>query len=122
MCILAEFFRDQPQQAVLDLDYVFTGRDTGPVGDPEDVRINRDGGMPECRVENHVGGFPADTGQGLEGGTVFRDLPVMLFSQDGAGSDDIFCLGVEQADRFYIFPEAGFSQFEHGLRCFHLSE
>ena len=38
---------------------------TQPVADPEDMRIHRHGRLTKGDVENHIGGFSSNTGQGL---------------------------------------------------------
>src|SRR5690606_29266959 len=62
-----------------DFDYVFTGGDPGAVGNAKDMRINRDRGMPECRVEHHVRRFPSYAGQGLKRFPVFGNPAAVLF-------------------------------------------
>ena len=63
MRILAEFLRDEPQQPFLDLQRSLAGRDAGAVGDPEDVRVDRDRRFPERGIEDDVGGLAADARQ-----------------------------------------------------------
>ncbi len=43
-----------------------SGSKAAPVADPEDMRVDREGLLTERCVENHVGGLPADAGQGFQ--------------------------------------------------------
>ncbi len=49
-------------------------------------------------VEHHAGGLAADTGQGLEGVAVQRDLAAVLVQQDVRQSNDVLGLGAIEAD------------------------
>ena len=63
--VAAERLRDDLVQLRLDLVRVLAGRKTGPVADPEDVRVDREGLLAERGVENDVRGLAADAGEGL---------------------------------------------------------
>ena len=104
-----EFIRYQSQQALFDFDHILARCDAGTVGHPEDMGIHGDSRMAEGRVQHDIGRLAPDAGQGLQCGTVLRYLATMLFLQHGAGLDDVFCLGVIQANGFDVFPEAFFA-------------
>jgi len=87
--------KDQP---VLDLAHGLARRKAGAIGDAEDVRVDRDGGLSEGRVQHHVGGLAADAGQGLERFAVPRHPAAMLLEQELRHRDDVGGLRVEQAD------------------------
>ncbi len=53
--------RGGAQQAVLDLTHRLSGRQANAVGEPEDMRVDRERGFAERGVEYHVGGFAAHT-------------------------------------------------------------
>ncbi len=44
----------------------FARREAGPVGDPEDMGVDRDGRLAEGDVEHHIGGLAPDAGQFLQ--------------------------------------------------------
>ena len=117
MGIQHEFIRHQPQQPLFNFVHILAGCDAGAVGYPEDMGIHGNGGLAKGGIEDHIGGLAADTGQCLQCGTLLRDLAVMLLNQAGAGLDNVAGLGVEQANRFYVLLEAGFTQLQHGTWC-----
>ena len=97
MRIEEELRRHKFQQPILDFAHRFAGRDSSAIRDPKYVRIHRNGRLAECRVENHVGGFAADTGQLLERLASCGHLTGMAIHQQLRHSDDVLGLGVVQA-------------------------
>ena len=45
----------------LDLEHVLARREAGAIADSEDVRVDRESLFVEGRVEDDVGGLPANT-------------------------------------------------------------
>ena len=62
MGVLQEFFRNGLQQLQLNLQGCFTERQTGPVGDPENVCVHGDGRLSESRIKHDIGCFSSHTG------------------------------------------------------------
>jgi hypothetical protein len=54
------------EQFSLNLQGVFTNCQAGSIGDTEYVCVHGHGRLSECRVQNNVGGFPTNTGQGFQ--------------------------------------------------------
>ena len=50
MCIEFELVRYKFKQFFFYHEHVFAGRDTGAIGDPENMRIDRDRGVTESDV------------------------------------------------------------------------
>src|SRR6056297_159329 len=69
------------EQGLLDRQRRLSSGQSGSVADPEDMRIHGHGRLTEGGIEYHVGGLPADAGQGLELGPGPGDLAVMLVDQ-----------------------------------------
>ncbi len=76
--VALELFRHDLEQFLLHLIDVLPRRDAGAVADPEDVRVHRDGGVAEGRIENHVGRFAPHAGQRLQGFAIFGDPAAVL--------------------------------------------
>ncbi len=51
---------------------------SGPVGDAENMCVDGNGGFAECRVEDNIGGFSANAGEGLKRFTIMRKSPTLL--------------------------------------------
>ena len=100
MSILAVFGRDEFRELVLHDAHRLARCNTCAVGDPEDVRVDRNFGVPEGRVEDHAGGFAADARQRFQLGTCRRHLTAMPFDERLAGGNDVFGLGILKADGF----------------------
>src|SRR5262245_57010802 len=83
----------------LDFGGGLAGSETGAVADPEDMGVDGDGGLAECRVEDDIGGLAADAGKRFEGGPVARHRPAMLLDQRLRECDHIPGLGAVEADR-----------------------
>ena len=94
--------RDEFQQLLFDFQDVFARRQAGAVGYAEYVGIHGDGGMAERGIEDDVRRFPADARQFFQGFPAFGDPAGMGPGQDVAGLDDVFGLGIVQADGFDI--------------------
>jgi hypothetical protein len=55
--------RDNLFKLNFDLVHGFTGREARPVGDPENMRVDRKGFLAECGVQNDVCGFAPNARQ-----------------------------------------------------------
>lgn len=102
-------------QFFLDFQYVFADCQTGTVGDPEYMGVDGDGRQAESRVQNHIGGFTADSRQRLQGGSVLRHFAIVPSQQGFAELDDIGGLAIEQTDGLDIFLQAGLAQRQNRL-------
>src|SRR3954470_441924 len=72
--VLEKFRRRELQQPVLDFPRILSRGEAGPVGDAEDVGVDRHGGLAESGIEDHVGGLAAHPRQRLEGLAIRRHL------------------------------------------------
>ena len=66
MRVQLEFVGHELQQLLFYSQHIAPGRDAGAVGNPEYMRIDRDGWLGKRDIEHHVGGFAADAGQRLQ--------------------------------------------------------
>ena len=116
VCVLPKFLGDEFHQLVLDFDDVPAGGDAGPVGDPENMGVHRDGGFAERGVEDHVSGLAAHSRQTLEVFALARYFAAELFQQDSAGGEDVLRLGPVQSDAADERREPGFAKRKDRLR------
>lgn len=116
MRILQEFPRNHLQQAILHRAHVLARRQSGAVGDAEDMGVHRHGRFAEGGVEHHVGGLAADPGQGFQCCAVGGHFAAVLLDQDRAGGDHVPGLGIEQADGGDVGLQPVLAQGEDGLR------
>ena len=79
--------------------------------------IDGDGGLAECRVEDHVGCFAADSGQRFQRFSCLRDLSLMLLQQDLTGVDDVLGFRIEQSNALDVALQFRASQFADCRRC-----
>ena len=56
-------------------------RQPGAVGDPKNMRVDRDGRLAKRDVQHHIGGLAPDPGQPLQGLAVARHDAAMLLDQ-----------------------------------------
>src|SRR5579863_3122864 len=66
MRVLQELARHDLQELILHRPWGLARDEADAVGDTEYVGVHRDGGLPERRIQNDVGGFSADARQTLE--------------------------------------------------------
>ncbi len=109
--------RDALQQLVLDFQRRFARRQTGAIGEPEEMGIDRHGGFTKGDVEHHVGGFAADAGQGLQCLTCAGHHAAMLLNQDLAGLQQMSGFGAKQANGLDVALQAFLPQRQYFLRC-----
>jgi hypothetical protein len=69
------------QELQLYLLHGFSGCESRPVGNAKNMRIHRDGGLAEGRVQNHVSSFSAHAGQLLQLVAGLRNLAPMMLNQ-----------------------------------------
>src|SRR5271169_4570814 len=62
MGVQLEVRRHHLLEFLLDLEWIFSGRQPGAVADAEDVRVDRDGRLAERDIEHHIGGLASDPG------------------------------------------------------------
>jgi hypothetical protein len=63
--VAAEGPRDDLLELRLDFVDILAGRETGPVADPEDMGVDREGLLAERSIEDDVRGLAADAGKFL---------------------------------------------------------
>ena len=73
---------EKVKQAFFNFKYVFSGGNSSAVADPENMRIDRHGGLSKCGIEHHVGGFSTHTRQSFKCFPVRRYLAIVLVSQN----------------------------------------
>ena len=117
-----EGLRHDLLQLQLDLKHVLAGREPGAVADAEDVRVDREGLLMECGVEDDVRRLSTDAGKLLQLLTRAGNLAPMIADQRFRQSDDVLRLGVEQPDRLDRVANALFAERHHLLRRLHALE
>jgi len=100
----------------LDRKRCLAWSETGAVGDPKDMRVDRDRRLAEGHVQHHVRGLASNAGQRLQGRAVTRNLAAMLFDQDPAQRDQVLCLGAEKPDRADQLDHPLLAERQHLLR------
>lgn len=88
------------KQFPFHFQYIFTGRNSGPVGDPEYMSIHRYGLQTKGGIQYYVGRFTAHPRQFFQVIAIIRYPAAMFLHQDPAGFHDVFRLGVIQANGF----------------------
>ena len=83
----------------LDRIDILPGSKAGAVADTKDVSVDGESFLAEGGVEHDVGGLSAHSGKFLQILSSSRNLGAVIFDQRFAQCDDVFRLGVEQADR-----------------------
>ncbi len=86
------------------------------IGHAENVRVHRDGVLPEGHVEHHIGGFAAHARQRFQRLAATRHFAAVLVDQDAAGGDDVFRLGFVQPDGADRLTQPVFAEVEQRLR------
>ena len=92
-------------QLELNLEDVLARREAGPVAHAEDVRVDREGFLAECGVENHVCRLASDSGQLFQLLAGARHLAPMVADQVFRKRNHVLRLGVEQTDRLDRSPQ-----------------
>ena len=117
VCAALERDRDDALQRGLDRLGRLARRETGPVGDTKDVRVDSNRGFAESLVQNNVGGLAPHSGQRLEVGARPGDLATVSIQQRLAEREHIPSLVAKQADRLDVLADAVLAQGQHGGRC-----
>ena len=92
------------------------------IADAEDVRIHRKGFCAKRCIHHDIGSFSANAGQCLKRVTVGGDFAIMITDEEFGKRDDVFGLGVEQADGFNMAFERILTKRNHLCRRFHRFE
>src|SRR5690554_5595858 len=100
----------------LDIKHRLARRDAGPVRHPEDVCVDCDGRMAECRVQYNIGRLAPDARQGFQRFTIIRHFTVVLLQQDLASLDHIPGFGLVQAYRLDVIGHAVFTKGQQAGR------
>ena len=114
--IAAEGLGDDLLKPGLDLVDGLAGREPGPVADPEDVGVDREGFLAERGVEDDIGGLAPDAGKGLQLLAGSWDLAAMTVDERLAQGDDVLRLGVEKANRLDCVSKIVLAKIDHLLR------
>ena len=101
--IAFEVVRRESEQLVFHLPRRLARREPGAIGDTKDVRVDRDNGFPEGRVENDIRRLAANARQCFEGRTIPWNFTAVERDERFAGLQDVGGLGVEQADGLDVF-------------------
>ena len=110
------FFRDDPDEALLDLFGRLAGRQAEPVADAEDVRVDRHGRLAEGHVEHDIGGLAPDARQLDQKVAVIRHLAAMVADQRLRQRDHVLRLAAPKPDRADVFADLLLAQRHHLLR------
>ena len=96
----------------------FSGSDTDPVADPENVGIHRDGGLPELGIEDDIRGFAPDPGQGFQRLALGGYLAMMPVQQLFSQGMDMPGFGIKEAETADMLLDAFLAQGGHaaGIR------
>jgi hypothetical protein len=116
MCVVPELGRRELLQGRFDGAHIPARRESGAIRHPEDMRIDGDGRLAECRIEHDAGRFAADARQALECFALGGDFAAVFFEQQTACRNDVFCLGPIKADRLDVVGKTRFAQFDELLR------
>jgi undecaprenyl-diphosphatase len=116
MRVPAEFRRNRFLQPELDLEHGLARRDPQPVGDAEDMGIDRVGDLAEGDVEHDIGGLAADAGQRLQRLAAGRNHAAERLDQALAQQDHVLRLGAVEADRPDQLAHRLLAERQHLLR------
>ena len=111
-----EFPGHEFEQPCFNRGHILARRDAGTVGDAKDMRVDRDRGLTEGDVQDDVGRLAADAGQLLERFACRRDLAAVVFEQQLAGGQNVFCLGAEKPDALDVVFQSRGAEFEYPRR------
>lgn len=95
----------RPKQSLLYRQDGTTLGETGPVSNPVDMGIDRNGRFSESGIQHNVRRLPAHPGKTFQGGPVMRYPARVLLQQDRTGLDDIHRFGIEQANSPDVRPK-----------------
>jgi len=111
--VAAEGLRDDLFEPRLDVVDRLPRREARAVADAKDMRVDRESLHPERGVEHDIRGLAADAGQRLQLFARSGHLAVMAVDQRLTERDDVFRLGVEQADGFDRVAQGVFPKGDH---------
>ena len=112
-----EFIRHPLCQLFFHREHVFAGCNTGAVGNAKNVRIDRDGRLPERDIEDDAGGFAAHARQLHELFAAGRYCAGVAFEQQLAGRQDIFRLGAVEPNALDVFFQPCSAKLQDGRGC-----
>src|SRR5215831_1922347 len=99
MSIALVFGRRDRLERGLDRQRRLPRGESGAIGHPENVRVDRDRRLAKGDVQHDIGGLATDPGQRLKRGAVARDCAAMLLDENPAERDHVLRLRAEQTDR-----------------------
>ena len=80
------------------------------------MRIHGDSGMAKGGIQNDIGRFTSHTGQTFQCMAIFGYLTVIVFAENFTCLDDVFSLGVKQANGFDMLFQPSFLQCQDSFR------
>jgi hypothetical protein len=83
---------------LLDFQDIFSWSETSAIGYPEDMGINRHGGLPKSGIQNHIGRFSTYSRECFKRFTRSGNFPAMLLQQYAASFLEVFSFGAKEAD------------------------
>ena len=101
-----EFVGRELQQALLDFERIAARGEARAVRDAKDMRVDGDGALAECDVEDDVGRLASDARQLLQRVAIAWHLAAILVDQDLRQRHDVLRLVIEQADRADVGNQA----------------
>ena len=116
MRVLLPMLRGPADQRVLHGAHVLARRERGPVPDPEDMGVDRDRRLPERDVEDDVGRFPTDPGQGFESLAVLGNPAAEVGDEALRERDHVLRLVAVEPDGTDVVAELRLAQPDHLLR------
>jgi hypothetical protein len=111
--IAAERLRNDFLELGFHLVDGLAGGETGAIADPEHMGVDGEGLLAERGVEHDISGLSADARQRLQIFAVARDFAAEAVDQSLAERDDVFRLGVEQADGLDRLAELFLAEADH---------
>ena len=117
MSMLMVLGRNQPEQALFNLQRGFAGGYPGPVSHAEYMCIHGDSRMAKGSIEDNIGRFPADARQRLECHPVIGYPAAVFVGQQLARCNDIFGFAVEQADGADLRDQSSNPEFQDLRGC-----
>ena len=114
MRVLLEFVGDEFQEPLLDFVDVLAGREAGPVGDAEDVRVHGDRRLAEGGVQHDVGRLAPDARQRLERVARRGNVAAVFADEDFRQCDDVLRLVAEEPDGVDVRDQAVDAELHDG--------
>ncbi len=116
MRVQPEFLRHDFIQAVFHLARIFPRRQSNAVGDPENMRIDRDRRFAEGDVQHDIRRLSSHARKCFQRLAIARHLAPMLIRQSSGKGDHVLRLGAVEPDRLDRVAQIRFTQRDHLFR------